>query len=355
MEVSGQVIFLIYFLTAINSILIGCAIAVFFQNRKSLLNRSFSGFLIILTSWINFAYIYSVLLYLPHIFLPLAIIAGSFLAPSFYIFARYLADESYKKKKIEYIGLIPCIILIAYNIYYLPTPHYKEIMDDIINNVDGILLRKFGWINLLYAAYIFTGMVLGLVFIFKRIKIEKVPARRKQLIFISATMIAGFFLSKIVINYGTTFHQKISTLTIAFIILIAFVIISFSLLRHRAWTVEYMMDFVKEQDEKIAESYNKLKSIDKTKSDFFTNLSHEMKTPLTLISNYMDKYLESHKADEEILIIKDNIDKLLEDMINFFDIQKIDRGLALYEHNEIIDLSRMLTQNLICTEAWLIN
>ena len=114
------------------------------------------------------------------------------------------------------------------------------------------------------------------------------------------------------------------------IIIITLLFVSFSLLRHRAWTVEYMMDLIKEKEEKLEESYEKLKSLDKMKSEFFTNLSHEMKTPLTLISNYMESYIKNHKnnVEEEILVIKKNIDKLLTDMINFFDIQKYDRGLT---------------------------
>ncbi len=86
--------------------------------------------------------------------------------------------------------------------------------------------------------------------------------------------------------------------------------------------------------------------INRRQTDFFTNVSHEIKTPLTLISNYLDSYIESHGKAKELSIIKGNIDKLLADMVNFFDNLKFERGIDMYDHGSIIDFSEVLSQKI---------
>lgn len=80
------------------------------------------------------------------------------------------------------------------------------------------------------------------------------------------------------------------------------------------------------------------------KSRFFMNLSHEIRTPLTIISNYIDRHIETHGSGEEILIIKRNIDSLTRDMVNFFDILRFERGVMIYDHSRIIDLSAIMSR-----------
>lgn len=78
------------------------------------------------------------------------------------------------------------------------------------------------------------------------------------------------------------------------------------------------------------------------KTNYFTNLAHETRTPLTLISNYLDKYYTDHKDDHDLLLIKQYTDKLKRDMINFLDLTKIEKGLFFYNHNQVVDLSSVL-------------
>ncbi|OHD17711.1 MAG: hypothetical protein A2Y34_00100 [Spirochaetes bacterium GWC1_27_15] len=77
---------------------------------------------------------------------------------------------------------------------------------------------------------------------------------------------------------------------------------------------------------------------------YFSNLAHETKTPLTLISNYLEKYTKTVPESDDLKIIKQNIDKLKNDMINFLDAGKLERGQIFYNNNEIIDLSDFLTK-----------
>jgi DNA-binding LacI/PurR family transcriptional regulator/signal transduction histidine kinase/DNA-binding NarL/FixJ family response regulator len=75
------------------------------------------------------------------------------------------------------------------------------------------------------------------------------------------------------------------------------------------------------------------------RTQFFINVAHETKTPLTLIQNYLALYMEEHKPDEKLLIIKQNIDLLLDNMLNFLDVEKLQKGETIYRHDEFVDLS----------------
>lgn len=72
---------------------------------------------------------------------------------------------------------------------------------------------------------------------------------------------------------------------------------------------------------------------------YFMNLAHETKTPLTLVSNYLDEFIGQNGDSRELAIIKENFDKIKNDMISFLDVGKLDRGQEFYDHKHIINLS----------------
>ena len=62
------------------------------------------------------------------------------------------------------------------------------------------------------------------------------------------------------------------------------------------------------------------------KNLFFMNLAHEIKTPLTLIRNYFDRYIKTNPLNHDLQIIQENIHKLEKDIINMLDARKLDLG-----------------------------
>ncbi|HPO49176.1 MAG TPA: ATP-binding protein [Spirochaetota bacterium] len=90
---------------------------------------------------------------------------------------------------------------------------------------------------------------------------------------------------------------------------------------------------------------NKTQSL-RDENIYFMNLAHEIKTPLTLISNYLDKYIKSVTITEELKIIKQNIDKLQRDMLNFLDAGKLERGQIFYDNDRSINLSDFLVKKI---------
>ena len=80
------------------------------------------------------------------------------------------------------------------------------------------------------------------------------------------------------------------------------------------------------------------------RTTFFTNIAHETKTPLSLIKNYFSDYLKTVPITKELIIIKQNIDKLSRNLLNFLDTEKLNKMMDIYDHDQIIDLSNILKQ-----------
>ncbi|MBN2535799.1 MAG: substrate-binding domain-containing protein, partial [Spirochaetales bacterium] len=91
--------------------------------------------------------------------------------------------------------------------------------------------------------------------------------------------------------------------------------------------------------EEMAAMNRQLLQSNKQKTRFFINVAHETKTPLTLIQNYMALYLEQYEPDEKLLVIKQNIDLLLANMLNFLDAERLQKGETVYQHDTLVDLS----------------
>ena len=85
-----------------------------------------------------------------------------------------------------------------------------------------------------------------------------------------------------------------------------------------------------------------LEKINEQKTTTFVNLAHETKTPLTLINNYLEEYINKHESSEEINIIKRNLDKLSTDIINFFDLERFNKGIVVYNHDSVSAFSTII-------------
>ena len=74
------------------------------------------------------------------------------------------------------------------------------------------------------------------------------------------------------------------------------------------------------------------------KTLFLMNVAHEIKTPLSLIRGYTDILLDENRENMEMKITKQNIDKLLKDIVNFMDSERFEKGIMNYDHNQIINI-----------------
>ncbi len=115
--------------------------------------------------------------------------------------------------------------------------------------------------------------------------------------------------------------------------------------------LEYISNELKmhseELEKKVIERTKKLEDANSQKVNFFVNFAHEIKTPLTLISNYLDKYIKKVGFFSETMIIKDNLDKLRRDMVNILDVEKLTKGQIYYDHSMIINLSSNINKKIL--------
>jgi signal transduction histidine kinase/DNA-binding NarL/FixJ family response regulator len=97
---------------------------------------------------------------------------------------------------------------------------------------------------------------------------------------------------------------------------------------------------VEERTEKITEQADRLKAIDEKRSTFFANISHELKTPLTLINTPLERLIYEEKIDDEevrktIQMAVRNGESLLSLVEEILDLAKMDEGKLKLKENPI--------------------
>ncbi|NUQ23094.1 MAG: hypothetical protein HUU34_04020 [Saprospiraceae bacterium] len=90
-----------------------------------------------------------------------------------------------------------------------------------------------------------------------------------------------------------------------------------------------------------------LKDLDRLKSDFFANISHEFRTPLTLISGPLEQLMSGTyhgNAQQEYALMKSNAQRLQKLIDQLLDLSKLDAGkLDIQKRNEdIVDFARQI-------------
>lgn len=93
---------------------------------------------------------------------------------------------------------------------------------------------------------------------------------------------------------------------------------------------------------KVRKRTKKLEEVMEARKITFINLAHETKTPLTLINNYLSDYIDKHGENEEIRVVKNNLKRLTKDIVNFFDIESYEKGFSIYNHDRIVNFSKLL-------------
>lgn len=114
----------------------------------------------------------------------------------------------------------------------------------------------------------------------------------------------------------------------------------------------YLKRVFQDQRKLISQKNDELIYLNKQRTTFFMNLAHETKTPLTLILNNLDKFIKLNGSSKEIQIIKNNVDKLKRDMVNFFDTEKIELGRMVYRHTKPTNISERTAINLDLFNSW---
>ncbi|WP_281054747.1 sensor histidine kinase [Thermodesulfatator indicus] len=104
---------------------------------------------------------------------------------------------------------------------------------------------------------------------------------------------------------------------------------------------EKLEEEVKKATEELYQAYSELKKAEKYRSEFFSNITHELKTPVTAIKGTIDLIERKGNIDQkQIEIIKKNIEKLAKMIKDLLDYSKIESGQIelMKEENSIFEV-----------------
>lgn len=99
------------------------------------------------------------------------------------------------------------------------------------------------------------------------------------------------------------------------------------------------------------EKVDELEALNIRREDAFITLAHDSKTLLTLISNYLNQYIARVGSSQELTIIKSNIKNLIVHVTDFFDMERFNKGINVYAHDNVINAPALLKARLILFKA----
>jgi two-component system sensor histidine kinase ChiS len=272
-----------------------------------------------------------------------------------------VTGESYL---IDYISPLPweCIARLQYASFFLAAPLFGIFTRSIFKTeFRGSVSYVFVGISIvfigfsLFASLRFLSYVLSvygaltLVFVahLAYVITRAVISRREG----SALFLVGFcVLVAAVVNDILYHNQLVNTMFLTpwglfvFIIAQSFIIslkFSDTFEKVRRYSLE-LEDYSRNLESKVAERTKQLEDATEQKTRMFVHLAHDTKTPLTLIDNCLKKLVRRIGMADELRIVKENFDKLIGGMNDFLDVERFDRGLMVYDHDSMLNLSDAL-------------
>ena len=203
--------------------------------------------------------------------------------------------------------------------------------------------------NLDYANYVLL-IPLGYAFFFVAKMIRIMGVMRQKQVEESRTGQSLYIVIACLIPWATIplitiFHlsQAVESLltNIGFLLLMGVQIRHY--VQQQQMTLRTVKDFNKSLQVEIEKRTDHIKELYKGQAQAFINIAHEIKTPLTLTKSYLHDLVDRYPRSEEAKLAKNNIDKIIRDVTNFFDIEKAEKGFLIYNTLETNDFSKILT------------
>lgn len=89
------------------------------------------------------------------------------------------------------------------------------------------------------------------------------------------------------------------------------------------------------------ELYKELNEEKDTRKQLFLNIVHDLKTPLTIIHNSVNRCENEHRDSSSIRSLKTNIIKMEKNILNILNIEKLERGYPVAHTESVTNLSRV--------------
>ncbi|NLU91390.1 ATP-binding protein [Chitinophaga sp. Ak27] len=104
--------------------------------------------------------------------------------------------------------------------------------------------------------------------------------------------------------------------------------------------------------DKVKERTQQLEMANEQRTNTFVNLVHETKTPLTIINNIVEERFSQYSNREDLVIVKNNIGKLIQNVNNLFDLERFQKGFDYYNHDKITNFSQLVLDHLSFFSDW---
>ena len=118
-------------------------------------------------------------------------------------------------------------------------------------------------------------------------------------------------------------------------------------IKEQTLSIEEQKNKIIVQKEKMLNLNERLREADQAKLKYYTNLSHEFRTPLTIIMGYIDTLHEQGVSRSILMKIKKSSDRLYSLVNQFIDLRKYDQGeLKLNVSNfDVVDFTKEIVES----------
>ncbi len=228
------------------------SLTVFYHNRRSTANRFFSAFLFCGSTWLSIGLFYFAFKETAPRLIPVQMVFGSWACTAFYFFARAFAFEKYPFRALETFVLIPSAYITGYCLVLEIFTGPYESFASTVHFENGAIHRETTIHYLVYTAGILLCLLAGLWSLASAYRKTRDPLLRRRIstvmVFLAIGLFGAVFINNILaIILGFRGFERYSLIPLLF----SLSGIAVSLLRHKAWTIEYLMDIIEERNRSI--------------------------------------------------------------------------------------------------------
>ncbi len=199
------------------------------------------------------------------------------------------------------------------------------------------------WLSLFYVA-VGAFTFLGVLYLIRVIKRRETPFQRdKRILFYLGAVLLFLVVLSIIKVFITLFPFHIMLLAIYCFLLFFFFIHGSKLNADYRELVELKTDL----ERKVTTRTEEVEELHRKKQRFFIMFTHETKTPLTLVSSYLERYMAQSPAHPDLDIIKRNLGKLRNDMTNYLEYEKLMTDYEHFDHDQTTDIGWLLREKVI--------
>lgn len=101
--------------------------------------------------------------------------------------------------------------------------------------------------------------------------------------------------------------------------------------------------------------YSMLNKEKDERKQLFLNIVHDLKTPLTIIHNNIDRGINENGSKESKELLKSNIRKMERNVLNILDINRIEKGYYQIDSDAVINVSKITTEICALFEEYIDN